>query len=412
MKIRSSSVALVLAALLAPALLSAEGGTVRFVTPRNHATVVGVTAVEVQVEGGAVERLEILVDGKPLATLTAPPFRVSWDAGDASSGHVLQATAIFADGTRSRAQVSTSALRVEQVEEVALVNLYAVVTDDQGRYVNDLGQKDFRIQENGRSQTIERFSADRKPLRVALVIDSSFSMKKEDRLVSAREASRDFVSALGTGDECMIVSFNDSVQILQGLTADRKALSAAIESTKAEGGTALYDAIYKTANQLESVDGRKVLVLLSDGRDEADNGLEPGSLHTLEEALDRALRNEVMIFAIGTGKGLEEELDFYRRRSLADIFRTLAETTGGRVIFSRSAGKLTRAFEAVAEDLRHQYSLAYTSDDARHDGTWREIRLTTAAPGLRVSGRRGYFAPKDAGASAIPAPATGKGGAQ
>jgi len=409
MKMHRPSVAFVAAALVLPVVLAADGGTVRFVTPRNHATVVGVTPIEVQVEG-SVERVEIAVDGKPLATLTAPPFRMSWDAGDASSGHVLQATAFFADGTRAKAQIATSALKVEQVEEVALVNLYAVVTDSQGNYVNDLAQKDFRIQENGRMQAIERFSADRKPLKVALVIDSSYSMSKEGRLQAAREASRDFLNALAPGDESMIVSFSDTVQFLQGLTADRKALTAAVDQTKAEGGTALYDAIYKTANQLERVDGRKVLVLLSDGKDESMNGLEPGSLHTLEEALDRALRNEVMIFAIGIGRGLEDELDFYRRHTLADIFRTLADTTGGRVIFSRSAGKLTRAFEAVAEDLRHQYSLAYTSDDPRHDGTWREIRLTTVAPGMRVSGRRGYFAPKS-GSGASDAHPAASGGA-
>src|SRR6185503_9160055 len=243
MRIHRPFVALVAAALVLPVVLAADGGTVRFVTPRNHATVVGVTPIEVQVEG-SVERVEIAVDGKPLATLTAPPFRMSWDAGDASSGHVLQATAFFADGTRAKAQIATSALKVEQVEEVALVNLYAVVTDSQGNYVNDLAQKDFRIQENGRMQAIERFSADRKPLKVALVIDSSYSMSKEGRLQAAREASRDFLNALAPGDESMIVSFSDAVQFLQGLTADRKALTAAVDQTKAEGGTALYDAIY------------------------------------------------------------------------------------------------------------------------------------------------------------------------
>jgi VWFA-related protein len=399
--------ALVLAALLSALLVSAEGGTVRFVSPRHNATVLGPTTIEVAVEGSPVERVEIAVDGKPLATLTAPPFRAPWDAGDASTGHTLTATAYFTDGTHARAAVATSRLLVQQVEEVALVNLYAVVTDEDGRYVNDLSQKDFRIQENGRTQTIERFSADRKPLKIALVIDASYSMTRDGKLEAAREASRDFVSALGPGDECMLVTFNDSVDVAHELTSNKSALLATIDRTEAVGGTALYDALFKTADRLEKVDGRKVLVLLSDGRDEANNGLEPGSLHTLDEALDRALRNEVMIFAIGVGRGLEEELDFYRRRSLASIFRTLADTTGGRVIFSKSSGKLTRAFEAVAEDLRHQYSLAYTSDDPRHDGAWREIRLTTATPGLRVSGRRGYFAPKSGGNATQPAGSSG-----
>jgi VWFA-related protein len=228
-----------------------------------------------------------------------------------------------------------------------------------------------------------------------------------EKLQAARAAALEFLTALEPGDEGTVVTFSDTVRIVQDLTADRNALAAAIRKAEAQAGTALYDAIWRTSNQLEKFDGRRVLVLLSDGRDEASSGLEPGSLHTLDEAMDRALRNEVMIFAIGFGKNLDAELDFYRRQTLADVFKKLAEPTGGRVIFSSRASKLSRAFEVVAEDLRHQYSLAYISDDPRHDGAWRQIRLTSTRPNVKVTGRRGYFAPLDpTGALSLPAPSS------
>ena len=103
------------------------------------------------------------------------------------------------------------------------------------------------------------------------------------------------------------MTFNDRVNVVQNLTADSRLLAQAIESTKARGGTALYDAVWKTSRLLEGFDGRRVIVLLSDGQDEASSGLEPGSLHTMEEALEQALRSEVMIFPIGLGKDLDQE---------------------------------------------------------------------------------------------------------
>ena len=138
-----------------------------------------------------------------------------------------------------------------------------------------------------------------------------------------------------------------------------------------------------------------MLILLSDGRDEAANGLEPGSLHTLSEALDKALRNEVMIFAIGFGRDLDQQFDFYERTTLAEILSRLAESTGGRVLFPKRTGALRSAFEEVAVHLRHQYSIAYSPDNESKDGAWREIRLRTRQPELEVVTRKGYYAASD-----------------
>ena len=391
---RTRAAAAVVAGLLA--LGAAEGVKFEFVTPKHLQTVLGESRMEFGVTVPAPltpQKIEIKVDGKPLTTLTAPPWTAAWDAGMIGQAHTLEAVLYLSDGTQIRRSIRTSVLKVNYVEEVALVNLYAVVRDAAGGYVTDLGKEDFAILENGRPQKVERFTTEHKPLRVALVLDNSLSMEKEDRLEHAQDAALKFLDVLTEGDEGMVVAFSDEVEVKQEPTASRQDLEGAILSVEPVGGTSLYDAVWKTSRQLERLDGRRVLVLLSDGRDEARSGLEPGSLHTLNEALDRALRDEVIIFSIGTGNNLDSEPDFYGRTTLKAILQEMADKTGGRAYFARGATRLKKAFEEVADDLRHMYSLAYVSDDARHDGGWREVRLTADDPKLIVYSRKGYFAP-------------------
>jgi Ca-activated chloride channel family protein len=404
--------ALAAGSALASRVDAGEGaGTIQFLMPRQFATAVGSATATLQVEpppGATVVSVVLLVDGARLGTTSSPPWMFSWDAGDGTTGHKLDAIAKFSDGTEARASVSTSRLAVNEVEEVALVNVYAIAHGPKGAYVNDLQQKDFHVFENGRPQVLDRFSAERRPLRIAIVLDTSLSMEGE-KLRSAIASAVAFLPVLQQGDEGFVIGFSDQVSLLQDLTSDRGKLEGAIRAVEAKGGTTLYDAIYSASERLAAFDGRRVLLLLSDGRDEAANGLEPGSLHTLEEARDRALRNEVMVFAIGLGrylahdaKVLEDdpsaralEMDFYGRQPLAAIISSLAETTGGSAVFAPGAGQLRRSFERVAEDLRHQYLLAYPSDDKRHDGKWREIKVLVDRPGVTLTNRKGYFAPSD-----------------
>jgi Ca-activated chloride channel family protein len=391
---------------------AAEGaGSVQFLTPRQFATAVGSATATLQVTppgGAAVVSVILFVDGARLGTTTSAPWMFAWEAGDGTTGHKLDAIAKFSDGTEARASVSTSRLAVNEIEEVALVNVYAIAHGPKGGYVNDLQRKDFRVFENGRPQVLDRFSAERRPLRIAIVLDTSLSMEG-DKLRSAIASAVAFLPVLQPGDEGFVIGFSDKVDLLQDLTSDRDKLERAIRAVDAKGGTTLYDAIYSASERLAAFDGRRVLLLLSDGRDEAANGLEPGSFHTLEEARDRALHNEVMVFAIGLGRDLARdakvlgddptaralELDFYGRQALATIISSLAETTGGSAVFAPGAGQLRRSFERIAEDLRHQYLLAYPSDDKKHDGKWREIKVVVDRPGVTLTNRKGYFAPSD-----------------
>ena len=399
-----SSVALALvAASIGTGRSLADDARIRIVSPRHLATALGPTTIELEValpSGARVERVDVVVDEVLVASVTEAPWSVEWDAGDGQRGHQIVAELFLTDGTSVRASSRTSKLRINQVEEVGLVNLYAVVRDKSGDYVADLGQDDFEVLENGTRQTIKRFSTEHKRLRVAIVLDTSRTMEGK-KLAKAKGAAIDFVQDLQPEDEALVVTFSDSVRTMQDITSDKPALTTAIETTAASGGTALYDAIWRTCRKLRGFDGRRVLVLLSDGRDVAINGLEPGSLHTLNEAVEQALRTEVMIFAIGLGRNLDTELDFYRQTPVGQILRRMAAETGGRALISSGAGELRKAFADVAADLRHQYALAYVSTDQRDDGKWREIKVLTARKGLEVITRRGYYAPTkdDSGAA-------------
>ena len=414
---RRAAAAALVAAGLAFGPWAAELGAdltpgVSFVIPRRAATAIGPSHAELDVvppPGAKIVEVRLVVDGKPAGTKTAPPWSFGWDAGDGSVGHSLEATASFSDGTEAHAAVLTSKLVINASAEVALVNVYAIARDGKKGYVTDLTKADFRVFENDRPQVLDRFSAERKPLRIAIVLDTSLSMGDGGKLDAAIDAAVEFLGLFEPGDEGLVIGFSDGVTVLQDLTSNRSELVAAVRKVTANGGTALYDAIYRASERLAQFDGRRVLLLLSDGRDEAANGLEPGSLHTLDEARDRTLRNDVMVFTIGLGRSLAKdakalsnnptavasEVDFYGRQPLVTILTSLAETTGGAVVFSPGAGQLRRSFAAIAADLRHQYSLAYRSDDSRHDGTWRAIRVVVDRPGITVTNRLGYYAPSD-----------------
>lgn len=392
-----------------PVVHAEDDRSVRFVQPRHLQTILGPTTFEAEVnlpKGLKVRQLLFAVDGVAVAALESPPWKTEWDAGDSGSGYRLEVIARLSDGTEISQVIATTELRINQRAEVDLVNLYPVVRDGSGRYVTNLTKDDFSVTERGTPQTISRFTTERRPLRVGIVLDTSLSMAKGERLASAQQAALGFLQSLEPGDQGMVVTFNERVRVTQDFTSDRALLGKAILATTAHGGTALYDAIWRTSRMLRDLDARRVIVFLSDGRDESTSGFEPGSLHTIEEALDQALRNEVMVFAIGLGKNLDKQCTQTwdltpttskdkgcPHGSLQDVLARLSDSTGGRLMLSQSARRLRNAFDNIAGDLRNQYSLAYTSTDSVKDGKWRPIQLSVKGrPDVRVISRDGYFA--------------------
>ncbi len=370
--------------------------TVRFVEPAPPALILGETRITVEAATSPEARIvsvAIYADDALLTVLQKPPYTLTWNAGTRFVERSLRAVATDSAGRTAEATLRVRPLQVGEREEVRLVNVYATVRDRRGEPVLDLAKEDFVLLEDGAQQTISHFTAAGVPLAVALLIDASNSMNLGGKIDLARKAAEEFVGSVDPGDHLMVLQFNDALTGLSDPVSDRRRLKEAIASLRASGGTALYDALYRTAERLRTSEGRRAVVLLSDGRDQALAENEPGSLHLFEEALEKAHRAEVAVYAVGLGAHLENEMDLQGVRSLKEILETLARETGGRSYFPERAGQLSGIYRQIAADLKHQYALAYTSTNRAHDGRWRAITLRTRRPELVVQARTGYYAP-------------------
>jgi Ca-activated chloride channel family protein len=382
--------------LLTPA--AAAGSSIRFLEPISGQPVLGDIHIRVAVDTPAGVRplkVELFVDERRIATLLDPPYQATWDFGEGTDAHVIRAKLYASDGSTATARARTVPLLGVQRANVLLVEVYVTVRTRGGQFVIDLEGNEFIVREDGVSQTLSLFSPERKPVSVVLLLDVSASMKREERLTKAIEAARIFSEALEPEDQVSLIIFSDSAAVVEPFTSDRERILASIDAVQAQRGTALYDAIHAGARMVGGREGRRALVLLSDGQDLAYDGMGPGSARTFEESVSEALRNQVTAYTIGLGAQLQSDYDFNRQHSAEEVLTRLATDTGGRFFAVRRPGRLKRAFQRILEELRFQYTLGYSPTNERRDGSWRAIEVEVNRPRLEVSARKGYFAPTD-----------------
>lgn len=292
----------------------------------------------------------------------------------------------------------------EQVLRVTsgLVNLYAVVRD-KNRPVGGLNREDFELTEDGKLQEIRFFTRETDtPLTLGILIDTSGS-QKQVLGVEQREANVFIEQVVTKKDLAFVLRFDVEVELLQDLTSNKRLLAHAIDSTMVNtggggvvqgpfptsggGGTNLHDAVYLSARELlKNEVGRKVIIILSDG-------VDTGSTKKLDESLEAAQRSDVIIYSV-----VVSDRGFYDRYSGLGGDSTLkryAEQTGGRMIEVSRMEDTARAFREIAEELRTQYSLGYTSSNSRRDGSFRKIQIKIRNRNYKVNTRRGYYAPTE-----------------
>ena len=265
---------------------------------------------------------------------------------------------------------------------VDAVNVLVSVFDkNSGEFIRGLAPEDFEVLENGVPMEITNFTEQTNlPLAIALCVDTSSSVKV--KLDFEKEAATDFVfSVMRPTDRALLLEFDTGVTLLHDFTNNPNDLVREIRSLRAGGGTSLYDAILLVAEQkMLEVEGRKTVVILSDGADLS-------STHTFEEALSMAYRAEAAIFAISTtrfGADIDHEGD--------NALKQLAEATGGQVYFPYSTSQLTEAFKAINETLRNQYNIAYRPANVEPDGKFRNIRVRLKGMDAELQYRKGYYA--------------------
>ena len=271
---------------------------------------------------------------------------------------------------------------------IDIVSLNIVVTDGANHYVTDLEQPDFTIFEDGVKQDVSFFSRRQQPIALSLLLDSSASM--EEKLPTLQTAASNFVRRLKSNDMAQVIDFDSRVEVRQAFSGNQTELLAAIDQTAAGGSTSLHNAIYIALKELRKVRAvseddvrRQALVVFSDGEDTS-------SLVSFEEVLDLAKRSETSIYAIAL-RGVDTQSKGFREAEY--VMKTLATATGGRSFFPARIEDLAGVYNQIADELASQYTIGYTSKNARRDGAWRRIIVQLARPNATPRAKPGYYAP-------------------
>jgi Ca-activated chloride channel homolog len=279
----------------------------------------------------------------------------------------------------SAQETPTTTLRVD----VHLVNVFVNVTDANGAIVGGLTRDDFAITEDGKPQQIavfERQSA--VPLNITLAIDTSGSVRK-DMAAEAAAADRFVRALLRPQDQMSVLQFATSVTELVPFTNKISQIDRGLNRLHGDWASAVYDAVWLGSQGLGKKEGRKVLILVSDGDDTAKST-------TYEQALEQALRNEVMIYSL-----IDVPIEASAGRSTGGehAMITLSEQTGGKHFYVKEGG-LDKAFAELSDDLRTQYLLGYYPRKQEPGVGFHRIEVTVpraAADAFQISHRTGYY---------------------
>ncbi len=281
--------------------------------------------------------------------------------------------------------------------ETSLITIPVSVFDRNGLYIPALKQENFKIFENGKEQEIAYFGTSDKPFTVVLLLDTSISAERI--LPEIKQAARNFVDQLQPQDQVIVMEFDGDIEVLAEATNDRETLYRAINRANIGNGTALYDAVdFSLRKRLRNIQGRKAIVLLTDGVD----------TQSLKSSYDKSIREaeeaDVLIFPIhyntlnDTLNNPQTSGGVSRRQIINDYalgrqyLKELADSTGGTMFKAAATAEgLKEAFEGIAEELRKQYQVGYYPTEIGKTGERKQIRVRVNRPNLIVKARDSYI---------------------
>lgn len=272
--------------------------------------------------------------------------------------------------------------------DVKLVNVYVTVTDAHGAPVAGLKKENFIIQEDGQPETISVFDKESAvPLSIALAIDTSLSTRHDLPLEQA-SAKRFAQTILRPVDALAVFGFNETVSLSSGYTADLHRINEGIEHVRLGAATALYDAVYLVSRSLDRRQGRKVIVLITDGADTVSKIDYKEAARAAEEA--EATVYSIIVVPIENSAG--------RETGGEHALIQLSEDTGGKYYYATSMAQLDDAFRQISDELRTQYLLAYYPAQRRSMSQFRRIHVFITGPedaqSYHVRHRAGYYTTK------------------
>jgi VWFA-related protein len=373
-----TAVLLLLAATAIAAGQSRSDPALRIAAPTDGTYLSGparlVAVIEPASAATSVSQVTFFADGRQVCSVARSPFQCDWDAGEGINEHQIRVVASLKDGRRLVATVRTRGLEYAEAVDVDVVQVTAVVTDGDGRFIRGLTEKDFKIWEDDKPQHISSFAAENIPLELVAAVDVSSSMT--DALPQVKEAAKAFLAGLQPADQATVLGFNDNIFTLARRSTDQAARARAIDRLAPWGGTALYDVIIKSVDLLGRQSGRRSIVLFSDGDDQSSHA-------PLDAAVARTEGSDATIYAIGQGRAV-------RAADLQKLMKRIASVSGGRAFFTEDSHKLSEIFEEILEDLRNQYLVSCPAPGNQRDGAWHRIRVEVAGGKYQVRARQGY----------------------
>jgi Ca-activated chloride channel homolog len=258
--------------------------------------------------------------------------------------------------------------------DVHWVEVYATVFDHKGRHIDGLAREQFEVFEDGAPQPIVAFDASGAGLSCALLLDTTGSMAKT--LPAVKNAIVRLIDGTRADDTVAIYTFSGSLDLLQDFTTDKAAAKRAVLRTRAEGRTALFDALAQLAKEISVRPGKKAIVVFTDGDDNA-------SLLNAAAAWKRAKKVGVPVYTVAQGEVLQN-------RDLLARLREISHETGGMAYAVRQSSDIEEVFQEISADLQHTYMLTYRATPAADDA-WRSIRLDVKGlKGFKVRAKEGY----------------------
>lgn len=320
------------------------------------------------------------LDGRLVHRSETPSYRVLIDLGPDVLAHRISATAFSAAAAEHwSGEFRTLGLSVAYSDKVSLVVVPVTVLHPEGYFHTGLGRESFRVYEDGVQQNLACFANDVVPLRVALLVDSSKSMRGKVRDI--RKAARTLIDRLALGDAATVMSFDDDLVRHCAFTGEKDMLYEALKGFGPGGGTSMYDALYGTSRIFRESEGKRVIILFTDGQDETYR--RPAEIRRrMERAISAASRANITVYTIGLGRDVDD-----------GTMETIADTTGGAYFHLGKIRDLAGAYGRIFDELGSQYTLCYRPV-AREDGTdsngWRKILVEVEEPGLIVRHKKGY----------------------
>ncbi len=325
--------------------------------------------------GERLARVELYFNDRLLATRLAPPFVHSLPESAPGATSFVRAVAVLDSGVQVEdLVVIQSSAPVEQVE-VQLVQLYVTVSDGRGRPVTDLRLGELLVLENGAEQKVRSFAAVAElEIDVALLMDVSGSMRGRVHLAS-EAAQRFFAQVLAEGDRASLMTFDHDLHLRVPWTTEVERLRYAAAGARARGTTRLYDGLVWALHAFGGLDGRRALVLLSDGKD-TDSDFQ------LKQVVERALRSGVAVYPI--------LLDLADQETRAGL-RSLAAASGGRSFSIDGVEDLNSTYRRIERELRAQYLLVYEPPARQGGDDFRQIRVEVSRAGHQARTLHGYY---------------------